>query len=61
MKPGTRFVEEQQWFANRIWLPKSTRITFLARAMMAKKLNFEIRNDYSQYRRFDVSATDTLH
>lgn len=60
MKPGTKFFDEQQWFDNRIWLPKTTRVTFLARAMMAKSLNIERRTDYSQYRRFDVSATDTV-
>lgn len=61
MKPGTKFFEEQQWFDNRIWLPSTSRTTFLARAMMAKSLNIERKTSYSQYRRFDVSATDTVH
>ena len=59
MKPGTRFYNDQQWYDNRIWLPKSTRVLFTAKAMMAKSLNLEINNTYSQYRRFDVSATST--
>jgi hypothetical protein len=57
MKPGTKFREEQTFFDNRIWLPKSSEVTFLARALLAKSLNLEVKTTYSGYRRFDVSAT----
>jgi hypothetical protein len=58
MKPGTKFSDEQLWFDNRIWLPSVARVTFKAKAMMAKSLNIEGTTTHSQYRRFDVSATD---
>lgn len=60
MKPGTKFSDEQLWFDNRIWLPSVGRVTFKARAMMAKSLNLEVVTTHSQYKRFDVSATDTV-
>ena len=60
MKPGTRFSEQQLWFGNRIWLPSSNQVTFKAKAMMARNLNIEVVTTHSEYRRFDVSATDTV-
>lgn len=60
MKPGTKFSDEQLWFDNRIWLPSVGRVTFKAKAMMAKSLNLEVVTAHSQYKRFDVSATDTI-
>ncbi len=60
MKPGTKFSDEQLWFDNRIWLPSVGRVTFKAKAMMAKSLNLEVVTTHSQYKRFDVSATDTV-
>ena len=60
MKPGTKFSDQQLWFDNRIWLPSVSRVTFKAKAMMAKSLNLEVVTTRGQYRRFDVSATDTV-
>jgi len=60
MKPGTKFSDEQLWFDNRIWLPSVGRVTFKAKAMMAKSLNLEVVTTHGQYKRFDVSATDTV-
>jgi hypothetical protein len=59
MKPGTKFSDEQIWFDNRIWLPSVGKVTFKAKAMMTKTLDLEVVTTQSQYRRFDVSASDT--
>jgi hypothetical protein len=58
MKPGTKFSEQQLWFGDRIWLPSTNQVTFKAKAMMAKTLNIEAITTHSQYRRFDVSASE---
>ncbi len=60
MKPGSRFVGEQERFNDEMWLPTYTEVTIAARAMTL--INFEInqKSSYTQYRRFDVNSKEKL-
>ena len=60
MKPGSRFVTEQDRFNNEIWLPTYTEITINARAMIFANFLIMQKVTYGDYRRFDVSSEEKL-
>jgi hypothetical protein len=60
MKPGSRFVTEQDRFNNEIWLPTYTEVTISAQAMLFAKFGINQKTAYEGYRRFDVNAEEKL-
>lgn len=60
MKPGSRFVTEQDRFNNEIWLPTYTEVTINARAMLFANFGMIQKVTYGDYRRFDVSSDEKL-
>jgi len=60
MKPGSRFVTEQDRFNNEIWLPAYTEVTISARAMIFANFGVIQKVTYGDYRRFDVSSEEKL-
>lgn len=60
MKPGSRFVTEQDRINDGIWLPIYDEVSIGARAMLVA--NFDIRQKftYGSYRRFDVNSEGKL-
>ncbi len=60
MKPGSRFVTEQDRFNDEIWLPTFTEVTINARAMMFAGFGINQKTTYSNYMRFDVKAVEKL-
>jgi hypothetical protein len=60
MKPGSRFVTEQDRFDNEIWLPTYTEITISARAMLFANIGIIQKIAYGDYRRFDVNSEEKL-
>lgn len=60
MKPGSRFVTEQDRFNNEIWLPTYTEVTISAQAMVFAKFGINQKTTYEGYRRFDVNAEEKL-
>jgi len=60
MKPGSRFVTEQDRFNNEIWLPTYTEVTINARAMIFANFGLIQKVTYGDYRRFDVSSEEKL-
>ncbi len=60
MKPGSRFVTEQDRFNNEIWLPTYTEVTISAQAMVFAKFGINQKTRYEGYRRFDVNAEEKL-
>jgi len=60
MKPGSRFVTEQDRFNNEIWLPTYTEVTISAQAMVFAKFGINQKTTYADYRRFDVNAEEKL-
>jgi hypothetical protein len=60
MKPGSRFVTEQERFNNEIWLPSYTEVTIGARALLFASFGINQKTTYSDYRRFEVQAEEKL-
>ena len=60
MRPGSRFVTEQDRFNNEIWLPAYTEVTITARAMLFANFGIIQKVTYSDYRRFDVRSEEKL-
>ncbi|MGH9935914.1 MAG: hypothetical protein ACREAM_06680 [Blastocatellia bacterium] len=60
MKPGSRFVTEQDRFNNEIWLPAYTEVTISARAMIFANFGILQKVIYGDYRRFDVNSEEKL-
>lgn len=60
MKPGSRFVTEQDRFNDEIWLPTYTEVTINARAMVFANFDIIQKVTYRDYRRFDVSSEEKL-
>ena len=60
MKPGSRFVSEQDRFNNEIWLPTYTEVTISARAMLFANFSIIQKVTYGDYRRFDVNSDEKL-
>ena len=60
IKPGSRFVTEQDRFNNEIWLPAYTEVTITARAMLFANFGIIQKVTYSDYRRFDVRSEEKL-
>jgi hypothetical protein len=60
MKPGSRFVSEQDRFNNEIWLPTYTEVTISARAMLFANFGIIQKVTYADYRRFDVNSEEKL-
>ncbi len=60
MKPGTHFVDEEEWQFSRIWLPKRVEFDMNAKAMIGVKLLISEITTYSNYREFDISVHDTV-
>lgn len=60
MRPGARFVIEQARFAEEIWLPTYTEVSFSARAMLFAGLGINRTVRYEDYRRFNVKAEEEI-
>jgi hypothetical protein len=60
MKPGSRFVSEQDRFNDEIWLPTYTEVTINARAMLFANFGIIQKVTYGDYRRFDVNSEEKL-
>lgn len=60
MKPGSRFVTEQNRFNDEIWLPAFTEVTINARAMIFAGFGIIQKITYGNYLRFDVKAEEKL-
>jgi hypothetical protein len=60
MKPGSRFVTEQNRFNDEIWLPTYTEVTISARAMVFANFGVIQKVTYGDYRRFDVNSEEKI-
>jgi hypothetical protein len=60
MRPGARFVIEQARFAEEVWLPTYTEVSFSARAMLFAGLGINRTVRYEDYRRFNVKAEEQI-
>jgi len=60
MKPGSRFVTEQDRFNDEIWLPTYTEVTISARAMVFANFGVIQKVTYGDYRRFDVNSEEKI-
>jgi hypothetical protein len=60
MRPGSRFVTEQDRFNNEIWLPTFSQVTINARAMVFAGFSIIQRTAFDNYRRFDVKSEEML-
>ena len=60
MKPGSRFVTEQDRFFGEIWLPVYTEVTINARAMLFASFGIIHKTSYGNYRQFDVQSEEKL-
>jgi hypothetical protein len=60
MRPGSRFVTEQDRFNNEIWLPTYTEVTISARAMLFANFGVVQKVTYGDYRRFDVNSEEKI-
>ena len=60
MKPGSRFVSEQDRFNNEIWLPTFSEVTINAQAMIFAKFGIHQKTTYSNYQRFEVQSEEKL-
>jgi hypothetical protein len=60
MRPGSRFVTEQDRFFDEVWLPTYTEVTISARAMLFASFGVNQKTTYGDYRRFDVQSEERL-
>ncbi len=60
MKPGTHFLDEEEWLFSKIWLPKLHKFDMNAKAMMGVKLLIDETTTYSNYQQFDVTAHGSI-
>jgi hypothetical protein len=60
MRPGSRFVAEQDRFFDEVWLPTYTEVTISARAMLFASFGVNQKTTYGDYRRFDVQSEERL-
>jgi hypothetical protein len=61
MKPGSRFVAEQDRFFGEVWLPTYTEVTISARAMIFASFGINQKVTYGNYRRFDVKSEEGMN
>ena len=61
MKPGSRFVTEQDRFFDEVWLPTYSEVTISARAMLFASFGVNQKITYADYRRFDVKSEEKLN
>ena len=61
MKPGSRFVAEQDRFFDEVWLPTYSEVTISARAMLFASFGVNQKITYADYRRFDVKSEEKLN
>jgi outer membrane lipoprotein-sorting protein len=61
MRPGSRFVAEQDRFFDEVWLPTYTEVTISARAMLFASFGINQKVTYGDYRRFDVKSEEGLN
>jgi hypothetical protein len=60
MKPGSRFVTEQDRVNDGIWLPIYDEVSIGARAMLVANLDVKQKFTYGAYRRFDANSEEKL-
>jgi hypothetical protein len=61
MRPGSRFVAEQDRFFDEVWLPTYSEVTISARAMLFASFEVNQKITYADYRRFDVKSEEKLN
>jgi hypothetical protein len=61
MRPGSRFVAEQDRFFDEVWLPTYSEVTISARAMLFASFGVNQKITYADYRRFDVQSEEKLN
>jgi hypothetical protein len=61
MRPGSRFVAEQDRFFDEVWLPTYSEVTISARAMLFASFGVNQKITYADYRRFDVKSEEKLN
>jgi hypothetical protein len=60
MKPGSRFVTEQDRINDGIWLPIYDEVCIGARAMLLANISAKQKFTYGAYRRFDANSEERL-
>ncbi len=60
MRPGSRFVAEQDRFFDEVWLPAYSEVTISARAMIFASFSINQKTTYGNYQRFDVQSDEKL-
>lgn len=60
MRPGSRFVAEQDRFFDEVWLPTYSEVTINARAMLFASFGINQKITYGNYQRFDVKSEEKL-
>jgi hypothetical protein len=60
MKPGAKFIIEQNRFGDEVWLPTHSEVDFSARALLLAGIGINRTVKYDNYRRFNVDAQETL-
>lgn len=58
IQPGSEFFYTQERVNDEIWLPKSTDVKFLAKAMMFAGIRIREKIERSDYKRFNVESMD---
>ncbi len=60
MKPGTHFLDQEEWLFSKIWLPKVHEFDMNAKAMIGVKLRIDEITTYSGFKEFQVSVHDSV-
>ena len=60
VQEGTRFVFEQEYVNNEVWLPTLEEVQVSARVLLVKGLRANVVTRYSGYKKYHVAATSTV-
>ena len=60
VQEGTRFVFEQEYVNNEVWLPTLEEIQVSARVLLVKGVRANVVTRYSGYKKYHVAATSTV-
>lgn len=60
MRPGTHYLDQEEWLFSSIWLPQLREFDMKAKALLSVKLLIKEPTSYSDYREFQVNVNDSV-
>lgn len=60
MKPGTHYLDQEEWLFSSIWLPQIREFDMVAKALLGVKLLINETTSYSDFKEFQVSVHDSV-